>query len=100
MIHAIIVHRFLSSLAVVAGRPELLQKIILTKDVCNEGAYHVKLCKDGCWQVVLLDDQFPCDQYNNLKYSKVDSTLKHPNLGYVALNILLLKRSGLCLDNI
>jgi len=56
---------------VLAERKELLEKIILTKKFCKEGAYHVRLCKDGRWKIVLIDDFFPCDQHNRLLYSKV-----------------------------
>ncbi|KAK3109004.1 hypothetical protein FSP39_020792, partial [Pinctada imbricata] len=62
--------RFLSALAVLAERRDLLEKIILTKSFCNEGIYQVRLCKDGRWKVVLIDDLFPCNQYNMFKYSK------------------------------
>ncbi|XP_033727036.1 calpain-D-like isoform X2 [Pecten maximus] len=61
---------YLSALAVLADRKELLEKIILTKTFCDEGAYHLRLCKDGCWKIVLVDDAFPCDTSNRFLYSR------------------------------
>ncbi|XP_052077598.1 calpain-15-like [Mytilus californianus] len=61
---------FICALAVVAERQKLVERIVVTKNYCPEGAYVVRLCKDGIWKTVVLDDHFPVDQYERLKYSK------------------------------
>ena len=50
----------ISALAVLAERPQLLREIMISDRLNDRGAYGVKLCKDGVWQAVIIDDYFPC----------------------------------------
>lgn len=51
---------FVSALACLAEKPELVHKLIETQEYSDDGLYKVKICKDGNWVHVALDDYFPC----------------------------------------
>ncbi|EYB98912.1 hypothetical protein Y032_0127g1413 [Ancylostoma ceylanicum] len=50
----------LSAMALIAERPDVLEHILLTKEYSHCGVYQVRLCIDGQWKIVLVDDFFPC----------------------------------------
>jgi calpain-15 len=51
---------FMCALASLAERPELVQRLFITKEKNEEGFYQVKFCKSGEWVRVTVDDYFPC----------------------------------------
>jgi hypothetical protein len=48
------------AMAALTEFPDLVTDIIETKTVNPDGIYRVKVCKNGWWQSVRLDDYFPC----------------------------------------
>ena len=53
---------FLSCLSVLAEHPERIRNLFITDKVNDEGIYAVRICKNGEWCEVVVDDYFPCFQ--------------------------------------
>ncbi|CAF0766322.1 unnamed protein product [Adineta ricciae] len=60
----------MAALALITERPQMLQHILLTKTINNQGVYLVRLCYNGLWKTVIVDDCFPCTQYNQLAFTQ------------------------------
>jgi len=50
------------SLASLAEMPYLVERLFITQKYNDEGLYRVKLCKNGVWVEVTIDDYFPCTE--------------------------------------
>ena len=62
----------MAGLALITERPEMLDHILLTKTVNQEGVYLVRLCHNGLWKTVLVDDCFPCTGYKQLAFTQAN----------------------------
>lgn len=51
---------FLSALSCLAERPALVRRLFVTKEYNKEGIYRIKLCKNGEWHLITIDDYIPC----------------------------------------
>jgi calpain-15 len=49
----------LKVLSVIAEYSEVLESILLNKNVNKEGCYMIRLCDNGEWKTLILDDYFP-----------------------------------------
>ena len=60
----------LAALALVTERPRILRQILLTKTVNDEGIYLVRICHNGSWKTIMVDDCFPCTNQGQLVFSQ------------------------------
>ena len=60
----------LSALATLSERPSLIERLFITKEINPNGIYRVKVCKNGEWNTVTVDDFFPCYPLGNPLFSK------------------------------
>jgi calpain-15 len=59
-----------AALALISERPRLLEHILLTKNVNKEGVYLVRICHNGLWQPIIIDDHFPCTKHRHLVFTQ------------------------------
>jgi calpain-15 len=60
----------MAALALITERPRLLRRILLTQTVNNEGVYFVRICHNGLWKTITIDDYFPCTKHKELVFSR------------------------------
>ncbi|CAF0799483.1 unnamed protein product [Adineta steineri] len=61
---------FITALSVLAEEAEYLMRVLITKEYNSQGLYYVRLCKDGEWTQVSVDDRLPCTASKRLAYSQ------------------------------
>lgn len=61
----------LSALALITERPELINRVLVSHTNHPFGAYQIRLCVDGNWTVITIDDFLPIDAFGNLVFAKV-----------------------------
>lgn len=50
----------LCALATLAECPALVERLFETKEYKQNGIYSIKICKNGEWNSVVIDDYMPC----------------------------------------
>ena len=51
---------FLSSLASLAQNPARIRGLFISTKMNEEGVYCLRMCHEGIWRAVIVDDYFPC----------------------------------------
>lgn len=51
---------YCAAISAVAENPKLIERLFITTEYNEEGVYKVRLCKNGEWVVVTVDDYIPC----------------------------------------
>lgn len=47
-------------MSIMTERPALLERVFARKHFSPSGIYEVRLCINGKWQSIIVDDYFPC----------------------------------------
>mmetsp|Transcript_10338 Transcript_10338/g.10351 ORF Transcript_10338/g.10351 Transcript_10338/m.10351 type:complete len:303 (+) Transcript_10338:235-1143(+) len=58
------------SLGSLAEMPNLVDRLFITKKYSEEGLYRLKLCKNGEWMEITIDDYFPCSEEGGPIFSR------------------------------
>ena len=61
------------ALASLAEMPYLVERLFITQKYNEEGLYRLKLCKNGEWMEVTIDDYFPCTLNGGPIFSRANS---------------------------
>ena len=51
---------FCCALSCMAEHPQLVERMFLSTEPSEAGVYRLRICKDGMWEEVTVDDYFPC----------------------------------------
>ena len=79
---------FLGALTALIQYPNLIRKIFITEEASEFGYYAVNLCINGEFQIVEIDDFFPCQR----KEGKFSSAFSRPRNNKV-LWVLILEKA-------
>eukprot|EP01065_Artemidia_motanka_P023830 TRINITY_DN2848_c0_g3_i1.p1 TRINITY_DN2848_c0_g3~~TRINITY_DN2848_c0_g3_i1.p1 ORF type:complete len:847 (+),score=138.68 TRINITY_DN2848_c0_g3_i1:50-2590(+) len=60
---------FLSALAVVCTRQDLIRRVMISDKVSESGIYCCRFSHNGVWTPVLVDDMFPADVHGRLAFA-------------------------------
>lgn len=63
---------FMCALASLAEMPHLVERLFITQKYNEEGLYRLKICKNGEWMEVTVDDYFPCSQDGGPLFSRAN----------------------------
>ena len=61
---------FVAALSLIAQRPNLLHRLLLTQTVNTAGIYRVRICHNGLWKIVVIDDSFPSSNGFDLVFTQ------------------------------
>lgn len=59
-----------ATIALVSENIKLLKHILVTQETNREGIYLVRICFNGLWKTVMVDDSFPCTRDGRLVFTK------------------------------
>ncbi|CAF3666394.1 unnamed protein product [Adineta steineri] len=71
---------FISALSLIADVPQILYKVMITKQYNPSGLYKIRLCNRGIWQVVTIDDMLPVTESNSLVFTRSQKKQLFPSL--------------------
>lgn len=60
----------MAALSLISERPEMLKHILLTRTINDIGVYLVRICHNGLWKTIVVDDCFPCTYLNTFAFSQ------------------------------